>query len=140
MEFTQNYIISEDGTIKAKNGRILTVLYDGKSPIVKLSNKGKTKAFTVHKLVADAYIPNPDNCRYVLHIDGDYRNNHVSNLMWSKRRSLKPRVYIQKREKSSGITYVVRWVDNEEKERSKHFSTEEEANTYSQIVKDELLI
>lgn len=139
MEYIQNYIISEDGVVKAKNGRVLTVTYDGKSPIVKLSNKGKTKAFTVHKLVAEAYLPNPDNCKFVLHKDGDFKNNNVSNLMWSNRRSLKPRVYIQKREKSTGTNFVVRWVDNENKEKSKHFTNEEEAKKYLELISETLI-
>lgn len=140
MEFKQNYIITDDGVIKAKNGRVLLISYDGKSPIVKLSHNGKTKAFTVHKLVAEAFVPNPDNCKFVLHKDGDCKNNNANNLVWSKRRSLKARVYIQKREKSTGITYIVRWVDNEDKEKSKQFSSEEEANAHAQSIRDQLLI
>lgn len=36
----------------------------------------------VHILVAEAYIPNPNNYPYVLHIDDDKENKHVSNLKW----------------------------------------------------------
>ena len=40
------------------------------------------KNYSVHRVVADVYIPNPDNKPEVNHIDGDKLNNHVDNLEW----------------------------------------------------------
>jgi hypothetical protein len=43
---------------------------------------GKVKCFKIHRLVAEAFIPNPDTKSTVNHKDGDPSNNCVSNLEW----------------------------------------------------------
>jgi len=40
------------------------------------------KAYLVHRLVAGAYIPNPDNLPMINHIDCNPLNNHIDNLEW----------------------------------------------------------
>lgn len=45
-------------------------------------NDGNKKKFYIHRLVAQAFIPNPDNLPEVNHIDEDKSNNSVDNLNW----------------------------------------------------------
>lgn len=51
-------------------------------PKLTLTSDSVLKNFTVHRLVAEAFIPNPDNLPTVNHIDEDKTNNNVSNLEW----------------------------------------------------------
>lgn len=44
--------------------------------------KGKRKNKSIHRLVAEAFLPNPDNLPVVHHIDGNHFNNHLDNLEW----------------------------------------------------------
>ena len=49
---------------------------------VSLTKDGKTKTLFVHRLVAEAFIPNVDNLPMVNHKDEDKTNNFVENLEW----------------------------------------------------------
>lgn len=49
---------------------------------VSLSNSDRGRTFLVHKLVAKAFLPNPDNKTIINHKDENKHNNHVDNLEW----------------------------------------------------------
>jgi len=44
--------------------------------------KYKGKEYKVHRLIATAFIPNPENLPYINHMDSDRTNNKISNLEW----------------------------------------------------------
>ena len=47
-----------------------------------LTKDKKSKGFQLHRLVAQAFIPNPEKKQYVRHHDGDNLNNEALNLYW----------------------------------------------------------
>lgn len=57
-------------------------MHDKGYKIVSLTKNGKTKMLFVHRIVAEAFIPNPDNLPMVNHKDEDKTNNFLENLEW----------------------------------------------------------
>ena len=58
--------------ISKSNGYVLVDLY----------KDGIGKWYRVHRLVAEAFIPNPNNLPIVMHLDNNKQNNHYTNLKW----------------------------------------------------------
>ena len=52
---------------------------------VGLCKNGKRKWFSIHRLVAKAFLPNPNNLSQINHKDEDKTNNSVENLEWCTR-------------------------------------------------------
>jgi hypothetical protein len=53
---------------------------------IKLCVNGVNKKFYLHRLIAQAFIPNPKNKREINHIDGNKQNNNILNLEWVDRK------------------------------------------------------
>ena len=79
-----DYLVYEDGRIWSnKTNKFLRPTYTKAGyASVELFNKKGSKRLLVHRLVADAYIPNPNNFPQVNHKDENPKNNHMSNLEW----------------------------------------------------------
>ena len=81
-----NYIVSDDGFVKSiKTNKILKQKLDKDNYLsvnLSMGKRGTARQIFVHRLVAEAFIPNPENKSLVLHIDGNPVNNCVSNLKW----------------------------------------------------------
>lgn len=74
-EFTEDFYINENGDVFRKY-KIYT------------NNRGyniitiRNYPHPIHRVLAEQYIPNPDNLPVVRHLDGNSQNNDLSNLAW----------------------------------------------------------
>lgn len=86
------YEVSNHGKVKSlhwyggntEKEKTLSVRTDGYLRVV-LSKDGISKNYAVHRLVAQAFIPNPNNLEMVNHKDENRQNNNVENLEWCTR-------------------------------------------------------
>lgn len=85
--FNENYEVNEKGQIQScfpyKKPRILKqILKGGGYLTVNLQSKNRIIQARVHRIVATAFIANPENKSQVNHKDGNKLNNCASNLEW----------------------------------------------------------
>lgn len=81
-----NYFICEDGVVFSNKRGKLKQLKPIRHSVgylrVSLCYSDKKTEKYIHRLVAESFIPNPNNLSYVNHIDENKQNNHVTNLEW----------------------------------------------------------
>lgn len=80
----RKFSITEDGCVFNRYGRKLSqYLRRGYYYVEAVTKTGsKRKKLAVHRLVAQAFIPNPNNYPMINHIDGNKANNAIENLEW----------------------------------------------------------
>lgn len=81
-----NYSINKQGQVRNDNtGHIKSAHVNAHNDylIVDLWKDNKAEKVPIHRLVAEAFIPNPENKLTVDHIDGDRQNNAIENLRWA---------------------------------------------------------
>jgi hypothetical protein len=72
-----------DARVRCLKGRLLSPKKNGNGYVfVSLSKDGVAETHYIHRLVAQAFIPNEENKSYVNHLDGAPRNNQIDNLEW----------------------------------------------------------
>ena len=84
------YEVSNTGKVRSNNylghgkQQELSLAKDQKGYLrVRIYKDGSRQTVKVHREVAKAFIPNPENKPEVNHKDGDKENNHVENLEWA---------------------------------------------------------
>ena len=92
---------SRGGRPSTVPGKVLLPDLTGVYAMVTLCKNGKTKAIAIHRLVASAFVPNPENKPEVNHKDADKRNNQADNLEW-----------VTKSEQALHAILLGRWPDN----------------------------
>ena len=84
IEGWEDYTIDINGNVFSKRKNKYLKPIKNKCGYYNISlNKNKhRKECSIHRLVAETFIPNPNNYPVVNHIDGNKSNNNVDNLEW----------------------------------------------------------
>jgi hypothetical protein len=78
-----HYEVSSFGNVRNIDNHILVGQRRGGGLHITLCKHGNTESCAIHRLVAQAFIPNPENKPFVDHRNGDTTNNYLENLRWA---------------------------------------------------------
>lgn len=142
-DYEDLYMVSNTGLIKS--------LHWGKEKLLKpvirsntyqyyfvgLLKDNKRRYFAVHRLVAQAFLPNPNNYEQVDHLDGNKLNNNVNNLEWVSAKENTNRAWSkglaknsEYQRKISRATMLERWKNNNHRKCNGIKRTKEEKREY----------
>ena len=76
------YIVTSDGTVYGKKGLLSVMKNSDGYASVTLGKKGQRRRYTIHRIVAETFLANPDNLPEVDHLDGNRMNPALDNLEW----------------------------------------------------------
>lgn len=84
VKITRLHEVSNLGNIRNETTKKLLKPWVGTTGYyhIKIFIEGKRKNLKLHRLIAEAFIPNPENKKYVNHKDGNKLNNNITNLEW----------------------------------------------------------
>ena len=81
-DYENIYQVSNLGNIKSQRKIRKICVHKSGYNVITLYKNGKGKSFRVHRLVAQAFLPNIDNKEVINHINGIKTDNRVDNLEW----------------------------------------------------------
>jgi len=139
----------KDGIVHFYEGKLLKQFIDRCGYYyVTLSKNGIVKHYRVHRLLAQTYLPNPDNHPCVNHKDCNRQNNDLENLEWCSYEYNNQSINTTKKfgsvyYRKDKNRYVAEYTSNKVR-RSKRFKTEEEGRAWLdsqmlEIIKNNLI-
>jgi hypothetical protein len=143
------YEVSDSGCVRnSQTGRILKErIYANGYRYYRLCDNGNYKDLKANRLVAIAFMPNPENKKLVDHIDRNILNDRVENLRWSTHAENRINAHINSNNSTgskgvyfdastgkykASITFMKRIIG------LGYFSTQNEASTYRKIIETKL--
>ena len=81
-----NYSVNENGEVRNDiSGKIKSAYFCKGNGYyyVDLWENNKIKKIPLHRIIAEAFIPNPENKPTIDHADGNRQNNRIDNLRWA---------------------------------------------------------
>ncbi|TXK26546.1 hypothetical protein FVR03_21730 [Pontibacter qinzhouensis] len=112
------YQVSNFGRVKSlkfnKVKMLILTLDAAGYPRTGLSVNGKYKSYKVHRIVAQVFIPNPDNKPFLDHINGNRADNRIENLRWVSHRENGRNQTVHRSNKGTSKFYGVSWHTRDE--------------------------